>query len=469
MSRFRVSNLNVFSIFSDEDSLKCKIKQVALKCQKDIEHFSFSNEKFHSYIADYLVPYIYYDPLYWYSNPLIREIKKHIGNEIPMCFLNIIEFFENDSNYRNSLNTVKQIIEQILLLGKDISSEEAIELIDASILLNDFYPELVCNYLIGKIMEKKLVLDDANYQRLFFQFVELFKQRNSLSCYFMKGRFERRIVDDKVIVIDAIIKKKNGTYRIIFNEHTLTCDNILSNLRTLFHETWHFVQKDAEYSEQYYRELFIMDTFLAQTKGEYGENNYDFMADESDAFLNENIMLYQYLNRISKITFDQEKSNILRIVREKIAARSNTLRKDQFGNTIYIDEYFERITKIYNVNPYYDLGMIYTYNSDGKRLTPLQLYKTLEKLEENSEIYNYYLILLFNSHYSKEDLPQILKELKKEIDSTTGNYLLLIKIYWYYVKQFLSNQTIQSSNQEFLQFEQVMEKSKKKQLNLIVN
>lgn len=437
MSRFRIHNLNLSFNFSNEDSFKCQIKQLAIKCQKDIDHFSFNMEEFRSYIATYLIPYSYYDPLYWYSNPLTQEIKKHIGNEIPMCFFNALTI-EEDPTFQNSFNQIKNIIESTILSNEDISSKEAIELLDISLQLPNLYPDLICNYLISKILEQKIFLDNYNYQRLFFHFANLFKKRNNLKCYFIQGHLTPQIVGDKKIITDAIIKNINGTYRIIFNEETLTCFNILENLRTLFHETRHYVQKNALYSEQYYRELFIMDTFLSKTKGEYNDNNYDLLSDENDAFLYENILLYHYLQNISLKVFEKEKRKILRTIREKQIARNNLARQDQFGNPIYIDEYFEKIAKIYNINPY-DLGLIYTYHPNGKRLTPLELFKKLENLDTTDELYNYYIALLFNSNYAKEDLPKILKELKKEIDYTTGDYLLLIKIYWIYVKQFLNN------------------------------
>ena len=441
MSRFRVNN-NEFSnsfVFSNEDSLKCQIKQIAIKCEKKIEHFSFDIEEFRFYVSNYLVPYIYYDPIYWYINPLTEVVSKHIGNEISMCFLYELEVIENNPIFNNAMIEIKKKIENVLLQEDNITNEEAYELLKISILCENFYPDLICNYLIGKILEGKLQIDSDSYQILFFRFANLFKKRNELTCYFTKGIFEKEYNKNGVNITDAIIKVKNGTYRIIFNEEMLYSENILNNLRTFFHEIWHFLQKKSNYNELYYRELFIMDTFLAKTKGEYGNNNYEFMSDEADAFLNENILLYQFLVKFSKQTFDNEKENILKLIRINSTMRESLERRDQFGHIIYLDEYFEKIAKMYKINPYRDLGLIYTYNCDGRRLRPLELFKKMEKIAEDDPLYSYYKKVIFNSNYDDNELPIILKELKTEIDNSTGNYLLLIQIYWIYVKQYLSN------------------------------
>lgn len=110
--------------FTSEASLKCNIKQISLKCQKQIEHFSFNLEDFHFYMSNYLLPVIAKDPLYWYTNPLLKVIKEHIGNELPMCFLLEIKKYETTPIFQNKIEEKKNRYASILLNNTDINEEQ---------------------------------------------------------------------------------------------------------------------------------------------------------------------------------------------------------------------------------------------------------------------------------------------------------------------------------------------------------
>lgn len=117
---------------SNGNSIKRQIKQIATKCQKQVEHFDFSVAEFCFYLSNYLIPYVYYDPIYWYSNPLIKLVKEHIGNEIPMCFFNYLQQVETKPHFLAALNLIEEKVEQLINNNEDISSEEAIYLLEYS-------------------------------------------------------------------------------------------------------------------------------------------------------------------------------------------------------------------------------------------------------------------------------------------------------------------------------------------------
>lgn len=69
--------------FISEESLKCQIKQFSSKCLEKL--FAVKQNDIDFYI-NLLKPYILKHPLYWYTNPLVKLIKEHVGNELPTCF-----------------------------------------------------------------------------------------------------------------------------------------------------------------------------------------------------------------------------------------------------------------------------------------------------------------------------------------------------------------------------------------------
>ncbi len=293
--------------------------------------------------------------------------------------------------------------------------------------------------MIRKILENKLVLNDNLYQKVLLKFMELFKKRNNLSYYISLKRIEDDIIfkngQEIKIINDAIIKNKHNHYHIIFNIDQIKCSNIKTNLKTFFHETWHFIQNNELYSEKYHRNLFKMDLYIAKIKGEYVKNNYENLSYESDAFLNENILLYQYLANISKPIFEENKETVLANIRKYSTRRESLYRIDQFGNKISRNIYFDRLAKMYKINPYKDLGLTDTYNEQGRRLRPLEIFHKLEKLPQDEK--EYQLKLIMNANYELNDLAEIIQEIKEEIEKTTGDYKLLIKIYFTYINKYL--------------------------------
>ena len=75
-------------------------------------------------MSNYLLPVIAKDTLYWYTNPLLKVIKEHIGNELPMCFLLEIKKYETTPIFQNKIEEKKNRYASILLNNTDINEEQ---------------------------------------------------------------------------------------------------------------------------------------------------------------------------------------------------------------------------------------------------------------------------------------------------------------------------------------------------------
>lgn len=403
---------------SNGNSIKRQIKQIATKCQKQVEHFDFSVAEFCFYLSNYLIPYVYYDPIYWYSNPLIKLVKEHIGNEIPMCFFNYLQQVETKPHFLAALNLIEEKVEQLINNNEDISSEEAIYLLEYSH-LSPAFQEKIIKFLIAKIMCGTLTIDTETYKKIFELFSNNYKKRNA-NCYIMiKPLHEINALGRKQESKDyGITSKKNGHYYIIFNEAQLSPANILENLYTLFHEIWHTLQLDNNYSSPYERELFLKDIFLGKTLMGYEKRNYNYLSHEADAYIHETLLLLDYLKDKNL----QESTEIKSKLQKYYELLHRQVRFDEFGNPINLDIYFDMVTKNRGINPHTDLGLIHSYDKNGTRLRPLEIIKRIQSSQDN--LTHYYYQLLQNSSYPEQDMSQILAELSTALETNPTDSLL---------------------------------------------
>ncbi len=79
----------------NESAIKRQIKQISIKCLDKLSLFALEKDEVDHYIKEFLEPFIFIRPFYWFTNPLVRIIKEHVGNELPSCFLFSIAAIEN--------------------------------------------------------------------------------------------------------------------------------------------------------------------------------------------------------------------------------------------------------------------------------------------------------------------------------------------------------------------------------------
>lgn len=323
-------------------AIKYQIKQIADKCLDKLSLFALDKDEVDYYINEYLKPYISEQPLYWYTNPLVKVIKEHIGNELPICFLSLIDKIEASREFNEALEREKIRYLNVLNNDLDINSEECEELL-VLMKIDDRFPiSLVINFILKKIIQKKLVLEDDLYQRIFLEYIKAQEKVSSKRfCAFFKN-IPDEIRDGIVYTTDAEVLEQNGVTYVRFNRKHFKCENILLNLFVFYHEKRHIFQESDEETSEYLRELFMMDKYLNSNKSGYKRNNYRFLSYEADANLYGCINLYQYLLSFGILDYQRD---ILEAMISFNNLRYSRKRIDQYGREVLVDQYFVHLTQ----------------------------------------------------------------------------------------------------------------------------
>ncbi|MCM1053555.1 MAG: hypothetical protein NC483_06245 [Ruminococcus sp.] len=341
-------NTKSYNYYTNSVSFKCQIKQVANKWLEKLSLFALDKKEVNFYIMSLLKPYILEYPLYWYTNPLVKIIKEHVGNELPTCFLFSVEQVENSLEFKVALKKEIARYQKIIINNEDITEEQAEELLTIIDIDKTINPSLILNFIIFKILTHKLTINSELYKKLFFKFIDNFKMKNNLDFYAFAKNIPDVIINGKTTVIDAEAKEKFGHIYIAFNNKTLNCNDLAKNLFVFFHEYWHTVQDKPQYTESCFIELFKMDEYLQNNLGGYEDLNYDCLSFESDANLNGLILLYNYLNSIGFTIYND---TLKAKIEEFRVLRNNTNRLNKYSITISLIDYFNQVARARNENP----------------------------------------------------------------------------------------------------------------------
>jgi len=330
----------------NESAIKRQIKQISIKCLDKLSLFALEKDEVDHYIKEFLEPFIFIRPFYWFTNPLVRIIKEHVGNELPSCFLFSIAAIENSPLFLQVLKTEVERYKDKMLRDEDISEDECEELLVVSKLNIGFNQMDVINYIIRKIILGCLVISDSLYEEIFLEYANLLKIKNGLPIYISISDKLKETLNDKgkKIIPDAYVVKKNGTTNVKLRRGMLSTKCVLDNLFVLFHELRHLGQDDDNYTSSRMQMLFQMDQYLSNTKGGYETSNYHLLSYEADANLYGYIMLYQYLNHLGIIKYNAE---LFKKMFYYNNLRHCTYRKNQFGEAIDLKDYFVRTVKSY--------------------------------------------------------------------------------------------------------------------------
>lgn len=330
----------------NESAIKRQIKQISIKCLDKLSLFALEKDELDYYIKEYLEPFIFIRPFYWFTNPLIKVIKEHVGNELPACFLFSIERIENSNEFLDALNNEIERYQKKIFRDEDLTEEECKELLAISKQNIGLNEEIVINYILKKIINGRIDISNDFYEEVFLSFAQIIKNKNDLPVYVTASDKLKETLNDKgqKIIPDAYVVKKNGTTNVKFYRRILTPNCVLDNLFVLFHEYRHLVQDDDRLTSLRMQMLFQMDQYLTNTKGGYEIANYHSLSYESDANLYGYIMLYQYLNHLGITRYNAE---LFKKMFYYNNLRYSMIRKNQFGENVDLKEYFTRTIKSY--------------------------------------------------------------------------------------------------------------------------
>lgn len=327
-------------------AIKRQIKQISIKCLDKLSLFALEKDEVDCYIKEYLEPFIFIRPFYWFTNPLVKVIKEHVGNELPTCFLFSIERIENSNEFLEALNTEIARYQNKIFRDEDLTEEECKELLTVSKLNIGLDEKMVINYILKKIINGRINISKEFYEEVFISYAELIKNENDLPVYISVSDKLKETLNDKgqIIIPNAYVANKNGSTRLKFNRKILVPSCVLDNLFVLFHEHRHLVQDDDRFTSLRMQRIFQMDKYLSNTKGGYETTNYHCLSYESDANLYGYIMLYQYLNHLGISRYNSE---LFKKMFYYNNLRYSMFRKNQFGEIVDLKDYFTRTVKSY--------------------------------------------------------------------------------------------------------------------------
>ena len=304
----------VREIKKSESTLMAELKDLVVKFQNDFKHRSFDYDELVEIFHTYMLELVNYSPLNLYNNPLSIFIKKHLGNEIPGCFMDEFKYYEDDNEFKSDLNDLIQYYKDIVESGFEISDSEFDELYKLS-LVDEENESIFVRYLVSQLIEGNNTTSNRIYCDLIDRFVCDFVTKNGLNVRFRIGKLDNE--DDDYA--DSIYKRR--TYHVTFDRGHLNQRNILFNLEDIFHEIWYTVQDSEEYNNGDIIQLIKTDDFIRRVLGDsYYDDNYGIISYEVDANLHAVLMLASLLKEISPETYEVNKETF-----ERRAARYNDL------------------------------------------------------------------------------------------------------------------------------------------------
>ncbi len=420
---FYIHNFLNQTIWNDSE-IKRQIKQISIKCLDKLSLFSLEKEEVDYYIKEYLEPYILTLPIYWFTNPLVRVIKEHVGNELPTCFLFSISEIENSEEFLKALDIEVERYNDKILNDEDITEEECEELFTVAKLNIGLDIMTVINFIFKKITMKKLVIGDVLYQEIFLEYVSWFKTVNQYAFFAFFKNIPDTIEDGATYTTDAEVLKQNGVIYIRLNKKHFKCENILLNLFVIYHEVRHIFQETDLNTSIYLRDLFKMDKYLKTNVNGYLKHNYDKLSYEADANLYGCMLLLKYLHQLKIKKYNRE---IIKHMFSFNKMRYETMRLDSYARPITLNMFFSKVASSFCANPD-DLCFVNTFSGNGDRLRPILI---LQKMR-GCHMESYGDLLLGNATYSKAELGTILEALIKAIQDYQDDKEYLEELYQIY-------------------------------------
>lgn len=294
-------------VSKSENELLSELSNLTKKFNLDIEHFTLDYDELVEIFHEYMFELVSYSPLNLYCNPLSKFIKKHLGDEIPGCFLDEFKFYEEDGEFQEDLDSIRKYYDDVINEGYGISDSEFLELYRLSLIESDSSYKYV-KYLLSQLIEDNNSTRYSIYRDIISRFIDGVISNNELGVFFKIGT-----VDDEEAIADSI--KRHGDYYVTFDKKHLNSGKVMFNLEDIFHELWHTVQEDSNYNDEEIITLFKKDDFIRKVFGDsYYDENYNIISYEVDANMHAVMMQAELLKEISPATYELNKEWLMRRV-----------------------------------------------------------------------------------------------------------------------------------------------------------
>lgn len=437
------------------DDKKYLIEQLINRMKEKISSMdrnTFDIKLIISWYDSILSEYFINDDIYMiYNDPLIKLIQSKISlyNIDPEEYINMIV------NLQSSItNDIKiKCLKNYKTKKENMNNEEFKRYVYA---LNelDEYSEDDYYFIFNMLLDKKYIISDEEYIKFIIKFT----------------KFQLKIFNIENIEVTVKNMLENGYYinnkdkqSIILNKNYVQLTNILTNLKTIFHEIKHAIQHKDE--KELYRIdaiKMIEDRIIREhilKDNEYYKENYENISFENDANICARIYLLEFLKKCAPITYETINNEIKEELKKYNSISTNNNRQTMFGDydlQILFSKLFKNnkdiIYEKLSVNEKIILFQVFDTNGNPKtvdnyfKAKEKILYKIsilssnemseIEKLQSKLEFYD---SILLTFKYSIEDQIRNLQSLenyktdnpniKREIEEYIAKIKMELKIY----------------------------------------
>lgn len=285
-----------------ESELLRETENLARKFKSDFDHQSFDYEELVSMFHMYMKPLIRFSPLNLYNNGLSRFIKDFIGNRIPGCIRDEFHVYEEDSDFKEEMNSMTETYREVCLSKSDVSDCEVEELYNLALIdSDDSY--LFTKYLLGRAIDGKNKFNDKMLFNLISRFANLLGEKNDINFSFSFGKVYNGSM--------SRLKNRDGL-QLVFDKKKVMNDGIVNCIQDIFSELWSCVQKSDDYNDEGVIELIRIDQYNENMLGDrYYHQNSHIMSDSVDCILHSTYMISDFLRDVAPNTYEIRKKDLV--------------------------------------------------------------------------------------------------------------------------------------------------------------
>ncbi len=298
-----------------ESNLLKELEKLRRKFENDLVHRTFIYEELVEYFHEYMPHLLKYNPLNLYTNPLSNFIRIYMGKYVPGCIDEEFKKYEDSLEFKLDMQEVKDFYKSLVEDDAILSQKEFDELSKLSI-IDDENSCIFIKYLLGQLIEGNNSAQSSVSNILINYYFSNLLRENDL--------FYQRPTNINTD-IDTEFKSR-----------------IINTLYPLFYGAWSKVQRNAEYNDPSIISMIKIDDYFRDVYGaEYYEENKESYSSEVDANLNATLLLADFLQEVSPVTFHEHRDWL----NERAKRLTDTLynRQRTFKDSKYdIDEIFEQ-------------------------------------------------------------------------------------------------------------------------------
>lgn len=298
-----------------ESELFKELTELVRKFENDITHRTFIYEELVEHFHMYMPKLINYSAINLYTNPLSNFIRFHMGTNVPGCIEEEFQVYEESKDFKFDLQEVKDYYKSLIEEEVILSQKEFDELSKLALLDTEDSQDFI-KYLLGQLIEGNNTAQSSITNALVSRYFGNLLRENDL--YYQRTKTTNQ---------DVNLEFQN---------------KIINAIYPMFYDAWSSVQTKEEYNDPSIISMIKIDDYFRELYGEdYYDENSDVYSSEVDSNLNATLLLADFLQEVSPITFHEHRDWL----NKRAKNLTDTLydRQRNFkGENYNIDEIFEQ-------------------------------------------------------------------------------------------------------------------------------